>query len=71
MLVNKIYDDVKSVLAKANKDIYYVTLRENKTDYTINFFNTAAVKIKFGKNNYFYIKAESESFPKEYEPQML
>lgn len=71
MLVNSIYEDIKIILNKMGKDTSYVALRKNVTDYTINFFNTAAVKIKFGRKNYFYIKAEPEDLPQGYELQVL
>lgn len=71
MLVNKVFNDVKKILTAEGKDTHYVTLKKNKTDYTINFFNTASIKIKFGRKNYFYIKAESGDLPEEYELQVL
>ncbi len=71
MLVNKIFNNIKKILTAEGKDIFYVTLKKNKADYTINFFKTAAIKIKSGKKNYFYIKAEPGDLPEEYKLQVL
>ncbi len=71
MLVNKVFNDIKKILTAEGKDTLYVTLKENKADYTINFFKTAAIKIKLGKKNYFYIKAEPGDLPGGYKLQVL
>lgn len=67
MLADKIYDDIKNILADLGKDVSNITLKKNLADYTISFHKNAAIKIKLGKKNYLYIKTRySDNLPEEF-----
>lgn len=71
-LAQQAYDKILDILITNDKDVSEIKLKPNVTDYSIYFFNTLAIKLKFGKNHYMYIKDDhQEFFPPEYTFQKL
>lgn len=60
-----IYTNITMLLENAGKDVSSVKLNENKSDHTIFFHKTAAIKIKSGNKTYLYLR---NSFPEHLLP---
>ena len=71
-LAQQVYQKILNTLIKNDKDVSEIKLKINITDYSIYFFNTVVIKLKFGQIHYIYIKDKyQEFFPIEYTYQRL
>lgn len=71
-LAQQVYDEILDILIANDKDVSEIKLKTNVTDYSIYFFNTLAIKLKFGQNHYIYIRDKYQIFfPPDYIFQTL